>query len=79
MDGIASAKLRGRVAAAEASGFGIDLQNNRDVSSRNKIMENEEQIGLILPYLSNARKHCKEGKEHEFPVILPNLANTQKN
>ena len=27
VDGIASAKLRGRVAAAEASGFGIDLKS----------------------------------------------------
>ena len=46
MDGIASAKLRGRVAAAEASGFGIDLQNNRDVSSRNLIMENEDWFNI---------------------------------
>ena len=47
------------------------------------------KIGLILPHLRNkthkgriyrnARKHCKGGKEHEFPLILPNLANTQKN
>ena len=28
VDGIASAKFRGRVAAAEASGFGIDLQTH---------------------------------------------------
>ena len=27
VEGIASAKLRGRVAAAEASGFGIDLKS----------------------------------------------------
>ena len=44
VDGIASAKLRGRVAAAEASGFGIDLKTHNSKT----IMENQEQLHILM-------------------------------
>ena len=88
VDGIASAKLRGRVAAAEASGFGIDLLTIMMWAEVGIISWNIKSKLFFAAFdkwntymggFIGIQENIARGKGHEFPLIWQNLAKHQKN